>query len=83
MGNRRKKPFDRRNTGVKREQVQHHRGNLFQRQEFQMKAVPSLGQHPDIREADCLSVSFSSEEVGNWNRLKKRVYLTLPKNVCI
>lgn len=63
--------------------VQHHRGSLFQRQEFEIKAVPSPGQCPDTREAGCLWVSFSSEEVGNWNRLRKRVHLALPKNVCI
>lgn len=40
-------------------------------------------QCPDIREADCLWVSFSSEEVGNWNRLRRRAHLALPKNVCV
>lgn len=56
----------------------------FRGRNLRPRTGPSPGWCSDIGNTGCLQVSFSSEEeVGSWDKLRKKVHLAMCKNVCI
>lgn len=51
----------------------------FRGRSLRPRTVPSPRQCPDTGNTGCLWVSFSREEVGSWDRLRKKVHLALSR----